>query len=211
MLRHEKPLRIIRGRRDLALAIRWVLLEHEGEAMSIDMIYNELNREFNIMRTFGVTRQLMHFYARIAADQVIKEQVKTYNGTYKERRYIAEGGIIIEGNSGMQSPRPKHLPQQELSMEQTPNHPNRNKTRGKTTMHRMQQDDEMQGLRRFEKPVTTIQGRPDLKKAVIWAVKEYGTTETPEIKSIIMEEFRFSKRYEPSHQAITAYIREAEP
>ena len=73
-------------------------------------------------------------------------------------------------------------------------------------MHRMQQD-EMQGLRRFEKPVTTIQGRPDLKKAVIWAVKEYGTTETSEIKSIIMEEFRFSKRYEPSHQAITAYLR----
>ena len=94
MLRHEKPLHTIRGREDLLIAIRWVLLEHEGEAMSIDMIYNELSREFRIMKTFGVTRQLMHFYARIAADQIIKEQVKTYNGTYKESRYIAEGGII---------------------------------------------------------------------------------------------------------------------
>ena len=74
-------------------------------------------------------------------------------------------------------------------------------------MHRMQQDDEMQGLRRFEKPVTTIQGRADLKKAVRWAVKEYGATETREVKKIINEEFRFSKRYEPSHQAITAYLR----
>lgn len=86
-----KPLRIIRGRRDLILAIRWVLLEHKGEAMSIDMIYNELNREFNIMRTFGVTRKILHFYARIAADQVIEGRAKTYNGTYKEHHYIAEG------------------------------------------------------------------------------------------------------------------------
>lgn len=78
-------------------------------------------------------------------------------------------------------------------------------------MHRMQQDDGMHGLRRFEKPVTTIQGRPDLKQAVLWAVKEYGATETREVKRIIMEEFKFSKRYEPSHQAITAYLREVEP
>ncbi len=45
------------------------------------------------------------------------------------------------------------------------------------------------------------------KQAVRWAVKEYGATETREVKKIINEEFRFSKRYEPSHQAITAYLR----
>lgn len=87
-----KPLRIIRGRRDLTLAIRWVLLEHEGEAMSIDMIYNELNREFNIMRTFGVTRQLLHFYSRIAADQVIEGRRRTYHNTHREPLYLAKGG-----------------------------------------------------------------------------------------------------------------------
>jgi len=74
-------------------------------------------------------------------------------------------------------------------------------------MHRVQQDEMGDEMRRFEKPVTTIQGRADLKKAVRWAVKEYGATETREVKKIINEEFRFSKRYEPSHQAITAYLR----
>ena len=69
MLRHEKPFRVIQGRKDVPLAIQWLLLEY-GE-MDAEGIREALHREFHVMRNFSITIMMVHHYAKQVANQVV--------------------------------------------------------------------------------------------------------------------------------------------
>lgn len=64
-------------------------------------------------------------------------------------------------------------------------------------------------LLRFEKPVTTIRGREDLRKAIRWALLEYGSLSADEIRAVLNEDFRIHPRFGVTMHMIHFYARGA--